>query len=927
MRLKGNQRDVIQEELDNALGRIGVPLVLRHDLKAKFFGVIQTLPPQTSMGVFDKRFFDLARSLRIYARQESLSPEQALHSAIKNPRIFFEVMDLFEAIDETQPENDNAPATVFKKEYSDLGPDFVIDLGRKKPFGNIYVVGPVPMTLRQIGSMLYNNKITYEKYLRPGNEGLPEGSVSWAGLREALKGYDLTPKIVARMSDEHSASQAAPKEHARTTYPSDEEIAHAMIRHDALQGRLPPANGREALPEGSHGWTAIYRHIAKRGFGFTSFYNNYLEEKCRETGKDRDTIIREVLEKANITPAMVQALKDERAEARTKRLSETASKLILPDDKTLADASYAVLQETGSLKDRKKIKLNLPENSLSVDRIVLKLRIRKTTLKKLVLQYYPDAFERLETHKNHSKQREVMPLAARKVVAEAAYKIKMAIGRLPNASNKSEGLPEGSPSWTTIISRYREAGTSLGKVVKEFYPDAPPPRARSKKPIPPDAVLAKTAYAIKVATGGLPNFRNKNEGLPEGSAGWGIIIATLRERGTTLRKIVQEFYPDAFKKAKKAKTAPKNLKFMPPDDVIAGAGYKVKISTGKLATASSKHAKLPEGSFGWSHILYKHLPSRGITLAQIVQKYHPDAFDRPKKEAVPGAKKPLPPNAVIAQAAYRIKQKSRCLPNSKNKYEELPDGSPGWATIIAGLRERGTTLKKIVHEFYPEAQTRRVLRRTSKPPFLLDDIEDSARATLSATGRRPSSTDGLIKHGKLADGKTTWTSVQVAFVKKTRGLQDSGYSSIANFLDKKEIFAPESRREKFAAAAKSDVSMNGHAHPLELPAPAPEAEQIPEGMICAKAVFRDAAQYAIQGIVPKSGAEQCTIAGLSVAEANEALRTGHVHGWQQFTPREEEPPPYVIFFMEAAGLLERDGRKLVPAAASRIQALLEEFKL
>jgi hypothetical protein len=73
--------------------------------------------------------------------------------------------------------------------------------------------------------------------------------------------------------------------------------------------------------------------------------------------------------------------------------------------------------------------------------------------------------------------------------------------------------------------------------------------------------------------------------------------------------------------------------------------------------------------------------------------------------------------------------------------------------------------------------------------FCLDLIEECARMTRDATGVRPSKEHGEIRYGAMANGENLWIMVDNAFRDKTRGLEDSRFDSLANFLDEKKIFS------------------------------------------------------------------------------------------------------------------------------------------
>lgn len=279
-------------------------------------------------------------------------------------------------------------------------------------------------------------------------------------------------------------------------------------------------------------------------------------------------------------------------------------------------------------------------------------------------------------------------------------------------------------------------------------------------------------------------------------------------------------------------------------------------------------------------------------------------------------------------------------------------------------------------------------RKGRKAPLALADIAEAARLTQQNDGRRPTAYSGPVLYGSIADGKLTWVAINSAFMEGTRGLSNSGYTSLANFLDGQGIAksrsdnakktspeeeisekapvrkrrsaepTPEEKAELLRQSFKryfEKESINPppteNAKPLPKPdkpeekaaqspaipaapieqAPVPAAEPLPiprdDGKICAREIFAAIADYAIKGVVPKSGNKSHIIAGLPVSEASAALREGRAEGWKNFTPREDDPPSSVSFFGEAAGLFEREGGKLVPAPVPEIKKRLKEHGL
>lgn len=227
-----------------------------------------------------------------------------------------------------------------------------------------------------------------------------------------------------------------------------------------------------------------------------------------------------------------------------------------------------------------------------------------------------------------------------------------------------------------------------------------------KKIMPSDEEIAIAALKIKFLTKSLPNRGSKRMHLPDTSPDWYVILSNIKERGTTIKKIVLECYPwalkdsETFRKKRKVST----LQFLPSDRVIADSALRFKDDNGQLPNSWGKKIGLPELSAPWPAII-RSLQERGLTISAIVREFYPESLQHfsNAKEKKSRTGKIIPTDQQLADAALKIKAETGRLPNMSSKKSELPDDSYPWSAILPKLTERGTSIGTIVREYHPNS--------------------------------------------------------------------------------------------------------------------------------------------------------------------------------------------------------------------------------
>ncbi len=390
----------------------------------------------------------------------------------------------------------------------------------------------------------------------------------------------------------------------------------------------------------------------------------------------------------------------------------------IPSDQEIVHAAIKNRFFTGHFPTKGSKNSQLPETSAAWHKIISELVKRKTTILKLVKDFYPDASHEFKAGKKKRKLSTLKLMPSDLMIAEAGLKYFNTNGRMPNTWSKKAELPEFSILWPAIIKNLQGRKTTVSEIVKEFYPDtfrkaektAKERKKHDGKIMPSDQEIAEAAVKIKTATGRLPDMGSKASGLPENSYSWATIIPTLRKRGTTISRVVKKFYPDTLQNTTKAKERkPRIVKTMPSDQIIAEKALKIKTATGRFPDMGSKKHELPEDSYPWSAIL-PSLTKRGTTISRVVREFYPDEFKnakKPVKERIGRAPKNIktpvnfiPDHEAIADAAIAVKGETGYLPNLKSRKLGLPKGSAEWATIIQSLQQKGFTLVAVIGKYY-----------------------------------------------------------------------------------------------------------------------------------------------------------------------------------------------------------------------------------
>ena len=135
-----------------------------------------------------------------------------------------------------------------------------------------------------------------------------------------------------------------------------------------------------------------------------------------------------------------------------------------------------------------------------------------------------------------------------------------------------------------------------------------------------------------------------------------------------------------------------------------------------------------------------------------------------------------------ARATLKAIGKRPTKVDGKIKYGQLA-GKAKWITIDSALG-RGH-LKSMGYESLSDLLYKEGIGSNYRfTDYTVDDMIHSARSTLKATGRRPTTQDGEIKYGRLA-GKTTWNAANSSVI--NGHLKNKGYKSLPDLLDKKGV--------------------------------------------------------------------------------------------------------------------------------------------
>jgi hypothetical protein len=164
--------------------------------------------------------------------------------------------------------------------------------------------------------------------------------------------------------------------------------------------------------------------------------------------------------------------------------------------------------------------------------------------------------------------------------------------------------------------------------------------------------------------------------------------------------------------------------------------------------------------------------------------------------------------------------------------------------------------------------------------FTLQMVEKSIRQTMDATGGIVSRNSGPVLYGPLKKLDTTWENVYSAFKQGHSGLKKSGFYSLTQFRETRDI-------KPTLHILFSDM------------ASITAATQTVPGLTAA---FNDAAAGKIR-------------------KWERLLANDKIKGWEFYMPGLEKRPKSVLEFCLAAGLAKNQDGKITPASAKEIETL------
>lgn len=197
------------------------------------------------------------------------------------------------------------------------------------------------------------------------------------------------------------------------------------------------------------------------------------------------------------------------------------------------------------------------------------------------------------------------------------------------------------------------------------------PGDKRVKPRLSDDEIGRIAYNIKEETGRAPTTSSGHDGLPEGVAGWAIIIADLRSRDLTPRKLIDK-HRETLSPEEQSAIDISQTKNKPclTDAEIGRIAYDIKNRTGRVPGMSSGHDGLPEGVTGWPTII-RNLPSRGLTLGKLIQA-HIETLP-PEEQASLTINKTCLTDAEIGRIANETRKETGRTPEMSSEHDGLPE--------------------------------------------------------------------------------------------------------------------------------------------------------------------------------------------------------------------------------------------------------------
>jgi hypothetical protein len=255
------------------------------------------------------------------------------------------------------------------------------------------------------------------------------------------------------------------------------------------------------------------------------------------------------------------------------------------------------------------------------------------------------------------------------------------------------------------------------------------------------------------------------------------------------------------------------------------------------------------------------------------------------------------------------------------KHGPLADGKRTWTSINSAFIEESHGLKDCGFKSLAQFLDSRNIN-TPQKTLSLDGIAASAEAMLKETGRRPTQLDKIITHGPVADGKCSWKSVDNAFVLESHGLNGCGFKSLAQFLDSRGIVNVEKGQKNKIDVVLSDIPTGTLNLVFELEA---SIHPKPDKASMAKDILKSAALYVLHGKeIPTASKNPDLIlngTGKSISELNKTFRESAIEGWEKHMSA--PAPRHLTDFLLATGVAIEQGRKIIPAPAPVLIAILK----
>ncbi len=206
-------------------------------------------------------------------------------------------------------------------------------------------------------------------------------------------------------------------------------------------------------------------------------------------------------------------------------------------------------------------------------------------------------------------------------------------------------------------------------------------------------MIADSAINVREVTGYLPNPKNRKDGLPKGSAEWGVIIPALRAQGFTLIGVVTKYYPGVLQQVT---AAPVNGQALARSFSQPAAKARPADTPPKDVLPVQKPASAPlAASFAPSVVRPQAVPPPPAPAREKTKA--PVAIVQPVAVQL----KVMPPLDVIAQAAWMYQNTHGRKPDMRSGAEFLPEDSHAWPALILAHLKGDNVLRNLM-ERYPD---------------------------------------------------------------------------------------------------------------------------------------------------------------------------------------------------------------------------------